>query len=113
MTSWEQSDGHVLAQAYRDRADAENMFDELKNPNLFRSPTVAATSPTPFPGALPFCQVARPMAMVLLRRRPTLIRLLPSPLVIRQIRIVLQTPFHIPIQQPFLALVKRNGVGSV
>ncbi len=31
VTSWEQSDVRVLAQAYRDRADAENMFDELKN----------------------------------------------------------------------------------
>ena len=30
VTSWEQSDLGVLAQAYRDRADAENMFDELK-----------------------------------------------------------------------------------
>ena len=31
VTSWEQSEVRVLAQAYRDRADAENMFDELKN----------------------------------------------------------------------------------
>jgi hypothetical protein len=29
VTSWEQSEVRVLAQAYRDRADAENMFDEL------------------------------------------------------------------------------------
>ena len=31
VTSWEQSDSRVLAQAYRDRADAENMFDALNN----------------------------------------------------------------------------------
>ncbi len=30
VTSWEQSDLRVSAQTYRDRADAENMFDELK-----------------------------------------------------------------------------------
>jgi hypothetical protein len=31
LTSWEQNDVGVLAQANRDRADAENMFDKLKN----------------------------------------------------------------------------------
>jgi hypothetical protein len=31
VTSWEQTDVRVLAQVYRDQADAENTFDELKN----------------------------------------------------------------------------------
>ncbi len=31
VTSWKQSEVRVLAQAYRDRADAGNMFDELNN----------------------------------------------------------------------------------
>jgi hypothetical protein len=31
VTSWEEKDLLAVAQAYRDRADTENMFDELKN----------------------------------------------------------------------------------
>ena len=31
VTSWEEPEIMAVAQAYRDRADAENMFDELKN----------------------------------------------------------------------------------
>jgi len=31
VTSWEEKDLGAVAQAYRDRADSENMFDELKN----------------------------------------------------------------------------------
>lgn len=31
VTSWEEKDLMSIAQAYRDRADTENMFDELKN----------------------------------------------------------------------------------
>jgi hypothetical protein len=31
VTSWEEQDLLAVAQAYRDRADSENMFDELKN----------------------------------------------------------------------------------
>jgi hypothetical protein len=31
VTSWEEKDLLAVAQAYRDRADSENMFDELKN----------------------------------------------------------------------------------
>jgi Transposase DDE domain group 1 len=31
VTSWEEKDVLAVAQAYRDRADSENMFDELKN----------------------------------------------------------------------------------
>jgi hypothetical protein len=31
VTSWEEKDIMAVAQAYRDRADSENMFDELKN----------------------------------------------------------------------------------
>ena len=31
VTSWEERDLLAIAQAYRDRADSENMFDELKN----------------------------------------------------------------------------------
>jgi hypothetical protein len=31
VTSWEEKDVMAVAQAYRDRADTENMFDELKN----------------------------------------------------------------------------------
>jgi hypothetical protein len=31
VTSWEEKDVLAVAQAYRDRADIENMFDELKN----------------------------------------------------------------------------------
>lgn len=31
VTSWEEKDLMAVAQAYRDRADTENMFDELKN----------------------------------------------------------------------------------
>jgi len=31
VTSWEERDLLAVAQAYRDRADSENMFDELKN----------------------------------------------------------------------------------
>jgi hypothetical protein len=31
VTSWEEKELRAVAQAYRDRADTENMFDELKN----------------------------------------------------------------------------------
>jgi hypothetical protein len=31
VTNWEEKDILAVAQAYRDRADSENMFDELKN----------------------------------------------------------------------------------
>jgi len=31
VTNWEERDLHAVSQAYRDRADTENMFDELKN----------------------------------------------------------------------------------
>jgi hypothetical protein len=31
VTSWAERDVLAVAQMYRDRADAENMFDELKN----------------------------------------------------------------------------------
>ena len=34
VTSWEERDLGRLTQEYRNRADAENMFDELKTPRL-------------------------------------------------------------------------------
>ncbi len=34
VTSWEEMDLGRLTQEYRNRADAENMFDELKTPRL-------------------------------------------------------------------------------
>ena len=37
VTSWEPNDVRVLAQGYRDRAEAQNMFDETKDLKRSRS----------------------------------------------------------------------------